>query len=423
MTLGDGVADVEALLVSATAGALLCTPGPEGGAARSSRISRGTVLVHADLHNHTLLSDGDGDPEAAFPSMRAAGLDVAALTDHAVRGAAVEGTGAGGTPWIGLDRAGWRRTGKLADAHDRPGEFTAIRGFEWSHPHWGHVNAWFTEEFTDVATHGAMGELYSWLTQSGRENGDRAIGGLAGFNHPGREDGRFAGFRYTAAAAEQMVSLEMFNRTDDYLFQGVAAGGTSPLVDCLNAGWRTGLLGVSDEHSAKWGLQPGTGRAGLWVTEHSRLGVAEALRARRFFATRVAGLRVDATAGGMRMGSVLRHGEGPVEFVVDVDCGPSWTGRTLEVQVLRPDAPVPAVADMADVRCGDVARFTVPMSTEDGPWVVLRLADPHGRNDTPGPPEHPANNHAIAYTSPWFLDPGTGCDKATPQRVSRHEPA
>ncbi|MEO7196379.1 MAG: CehA/McbA family metallohydrolase [Pseudonocardiaceae bacterium] len=404
MSTGVGTTDAQALLLSATAGVRLRTPGPESGAARSSRISRGTVLVHADLHNHTVLSDGDGDPEAAFPAMRDAGLDVAALTDHAVRGAALEGTGVGGTPWIGLDRAGWRRTGALAAAHDRPGEFTAIRGFEWSHPRLGHVNAWFTDDFTDVATHGAMSELYAWLTTVGRRNGG-LVAGLAGFNHPGREDGRFAGFHYEAAAAEQLVSLEMFNRTDDYLFQGVAAGATSPLVACLNAGWRPGLLGVSDEHSAHWGMQPGTGRAGLWVTEHSRSGVAEALRARRFFATRVPGLRVDATAGGARMGSVLRHHQGPVEFVLDVDAAPSWIGRALQVQVLRPATPVPAVADVVEVRCGDVARFTVPMSIDDGPWTVLRLADPDTPNDPQAPLNHLASNHAIAYTSPWFLQP------------------
>ncbi|MGH3825131.1 MAG: CehA/McbA family metallohydrolase [Pseudonocardiaceae bacterium] len=406
MSSGEGPAPgAEALLLSATAEARLRTPDREVGAARSSRISRGTLLVHADLHNHTLLSDGEGDPEAAFPSMRDAGLDVAALTDHAIRGATVEGTGLGGTPWIGLDRAGWRRIGKLADAYDRPGEFTAIRGFEWSHPHLGHVNAWFTDDFIDVATHRRMGELYTWLAGVGRYNGVHSVAGLAGFNHPGREDGCFAGFRYAPAASAQMVSLEIFNRTDDYLFQGVAAGAASPLVACLNAGWRTGLLGVSDEHTASWGLQPGTGRAGLWVAEHSRAGVAEALRARRFFATRVAGLRLDATAGGARMGSVLRHRRGGVEFVLDVDRGPSWIGRVLQVQVLRPATPVPAVVEVIKIRCGHVARFTVPLDINDGSWTVLRLADPETLNANPGPPNHPANNHAIAYTSPWFLEP------------------
>ncbi|HKR50724.1 MAG TPA: DUF3604 domain-containing protein [Pseudonocardiaceae bacterium] len=406
MTAGEEATDAGALLLSAGAGAWLGTPGSEDGAARHSRISRGTVLVHADLHNHTLLSDGAGDPEAAFPSMRDAGLDVAALTDHAIRGASVEGTGRGGTPWIGLDRAAWRRTGTLADAHDRPGEFTAIRGFEWSHPHLGHVNAWFTDDFTDVATHGAMRELYAWLTRFGWYNGVRPPTALAGFNHPCREDGRFEGFRYVAAVAEQMVSLEMFNRGDDYLFQGVAAGFTSPLVACLDAGWRPGLLGVSDEHGPNWGFQPETGRGGLWVTEHSRAGVAEALRARRFFATRVPGLRVDATADGVRMGSVLPHRRGPVPFVLDIDCGPSWAGRLLQAQVLlRSDTPAPTVADVIEVRCGDVTRFTVPLDIANSPWAVLRIADPDVPNITPGPPAHPANNHAIAYTSPWFLEP------------------
>jgi hypothetical protein len=405
---GQGATDAEALLLSAAPtmqpDARLGTPGPEGGADRRSRISRGTVLVHADLHNHTLLSDGAGDPQAAFPSMRQAGLDVAALTDHAIRGASVEGTGMGGTPWIGLDRAGWRRTGAIADTHDRPGEFTAIRGFEWSHPQLGHVNAWFTEDFTDVATHGVMDELYAWLSGAARHNGVRGATGLAGFNHPGREDGRFAGFRYVPAVAEQMVSLEMFNRTDDYLFEGVAAGSTSPLVACLSAGWRTGLLGVSDEHGPKWGFSGPTGRAGLWVTEHSRSGVADALQARRFFATRIAGLRVDATAGGQRMGSVLRHTDGPVEFMLDVAGGPGWIDRRLQAQVLRPDTPVPAVVDVVEVCCDDVTRFAVPMSIDEGDWVVLRIADPEARNGNRGPANHPANNGAIAYTSPWFLE-------------------
>ncbi|MGH3913877.1 MAG: CehA/McbA family metallohydrolase [Pseudonocardiaceae bacterium] len=405
MTDQGGTPQARALLLAGRAGSSLRTIGPEGGASRRSRISRDTVLVHADLHNHTLLSDGEGDPEAAFPSMRDAGLDVAALTDHAIRGATLEGTGRGSTPWIGLDRAAWRRTGQLADTHDWPGEFTAIRGFEWSHPHLGHVNTWFTDDFIDVTTHGAMPELYAWLTTADGRNGARVPAGLAGFNHPGREDGRFAGFRYDAGTAGQLVSLEMFNRTDDYLFEGVAEGAVSPLVDCLNAGWRPGLLGVTDEHGANWGFPEGRGRGGLWVTELSRAGVAEAMRARRFFATRVAGLRLDATAGGVRMGSVLRHRRGPVYFVLDLDRGHSWIDRVLQVQVLRPATPAPAVADVIEVRCGDVARFTVPLDIDDGTWTVLRIADPAAPNGNPGPPGHPANNHALAYTSPWFLEP------------------
>jgi hypothetical protein len=45
------------------------------------------------------------------------------------------------------------------------------------------------------------------------------------------------------------------------------------------------------------------------------------------------------------------------------------------------------------------------MSLDDGHWTVLRIADPEALNTTPGPANHPANNGAIAYTSPWFLRP------------------
>ncbi len=51
------------------------------GTDRYSRLFPGPVLVHADLHNHTMLSDGAGDPAEAFGSMRAAGLDVAAIRE------------------------------------------------------------------------------------------------------------------------------------------------------------------------------------------------------------------------------------------------------------------------------------------------------------------------------------------------------
>src|SRR5687768_8192894 len=83
-----GAAASGAVLVARPRGILADVLGgtPEPTVARASKLVPGTWLVHADLHNHTLFSDGDGDPAAAFASMRASGLDVAALTDHAVLG-------------------------------------------------------------------------------------------------------------------------------------------------------------------------------------------------------------------------------------------------------------------------------------------------------------------------------------------------
>jgi hypothetical protein len=393
----------------------------QAGASRTSRLGSPTSLLHADLHNHTLLSDGRGDPERAFASMRASGLDVAALTDHASLDAPLADLlRAGRLPRgylhvPGLDAAGWRRTAELADSHDEPGVFTAIRGFEWTEPVLGHVNVWGSDDFTEVVDVGRMTSLYTWLSN------DEMSGALTGFNHPGRERGRFEDFRFDAGVAERMVSLEMFNRYDDYLFEGCDAGAVSPLVACLGAGWRTGLSGASDEHEGNWGDNEGKGRTGMWVTEHSREGVREAMLARRFFATRSSGLRLDVRAraaggppehpaeasgaGTTPMGGQLPVSSGEVRFDVDVDRGAGWEGKPLRVQVLRPGPVVPEMVASVDLLSGEVASVTVAVDAVDGDWVVVRISDPSRRNGTPGPDGHPCNDLGVAYASPFWLAP------------------
>ncbi|MFC5492746.1 hypothetical protein [Nocardioides caricicola] len=386
------------------------------GASRRSRLTQGTRLVHADLHNHTLLSDGDGDPARAFQSMRDAGLDVAALTDHATISDNLLGDVLAGilppeySQLGGLTPSGWQQTRTLADAADLPGTFTAIRGFEWSEPLLGHVNVWFTEHYVDVLQAGLMQPLLDWLR---REPGlvlDGGAGGLAGFNHPGREPGRFQEFCYDPRVRDRVVSLEMFNRTDDFLFEGWADGRTSPLVACLDAGWRTGITGVTDEHGTDWGFPEGKGRTGLWVDEHSRQGVKRAMRARRFFATPTSGLRVDATAtpqGGRtyRMGSTIPLERGVVRIRLDLARDDEWVGRPLTAQVLRSGAAAPTVAHVEDFLVGPVVELDVPVDVADGDWFLVRVADPSQRNATSGPEGHPGNDFGVAYTSPWWLEP------------------
>jgi hypothetical protein len=456
-----------ALLLGRPLGALAGALGPtaEFSTPRGSRLFPGTRLAHADLHNHTLISDGAGNPAEAFASMRDAGLDVAALTDHStvswggfsvsdpcqaarpVLGEPHAGQSDDCRSVIGLDEAGWERTRTLADGADDPGAFTAIRGFEWSSPILGHVNVWFSERWIDplhtggigpeglgqhardlpglgapvgagldTALRGApvrgsgMAAFYRWLQLDPSTPGIGGGGdGIAGFNHPGREPGRFGYFAPEPAVRHRIVSMEILNRREDYLFEGYGDGQPSPLVECLDAGWRVGLLGVTDEHGTDWGHPDGKGRAGLWVSELSRAGVREALLARRFFATSLRGLRLDASANGVRMGSALQHREGLVTFAVDVDRGPAWVGKPLQVQVLRPGAGVPTVVHVEDVVVPGpdepVLRVEVPLRLEDGAWVVLRIADPEAVNRAAGPAGHPGNLGAVAYTSPWFLEP------------------
>ncbi|MEK8104068.1 hypothetical protein NKG94_01175 [Micromonospora sp. M12] len=232
----------------------------------------------------------------------------------------------------------------------------------------------------------------------------RPARGLASFNHPGREAGRFNNFSFNAAARNQLVGLEMFNRTDDFLFEGWSSGVTSPLVACLNAGWRPALTGVTDEHGTTWGFHEGKGRSGLWVAENTRAAVFEAMAARRSFATRVSGLRVDATANAVRMGGVLNVTSGDVRFLLDLDRGSAWDGKPCGSRFSGPAPrrrPSSTSSTSSTVRSPtSQCRSTSPTATGWSPDLRPVAAQRH-----PGPAGHPCNDFAVAYTSPWWLRP------------------
>ncbi|RJK96336.1 hypothetical protein [Vallicoccus soli] len=379
------------------------TPRPE----RASRVlDDGTRLLFADLHNHTMLSDGAGDPERAFALMRGAGLDVAALTDHAsIPHHQLDYLDPADYPdeeALALARMaphsitdeGWARVEELAEAADVPGEFTAVRGFEWTEPWLGHANVWFSSGYLGVTTPGRVGGLHAFLE-------DEEPQALFGYNHPGREPGRFGDFQLEPSLVRRMVTLEMFNRYDDYLFEGVDRGRPSPLVACTAAGWRPGLIGVSDEHSRSYGLR-GKGRTGVWAREHSRAGVREALLARRTYGTREVGLRLDATLDGERFGATLAPGGGARELRVDVGGG-EHDGRPVQLQVLAPgDDGLPRVVALHDAVGGETAALDLPAPAGREPWLVLRVADPSRRGA--GPSGHPGTAWGLACASPWYQE-------------------
>jgi hypothetical protein len=132
------------------------------------------------------------------------------------------------------------------------------------------------------------------------------------------------------------------------------------------------------------------------------------MEARRFFCTRLRGFRVGATANGTAMGSTLRHRSGLVRFAVDVQRGPESVGRALSVQVLMTGTPLPNVVHAQTFAIppeGELLRFEVPINVEDGRWAVLRFTDPAEAADKRAPASYQTFGNALAYTSPFYLDP------------------
>jgi hypothetical protein len=447
------------------------------GTPRASKLAHGLTLAHADLHNHTLFSDGDGRAEDAFATMRANNLDVACVTDHAVGEKVLQASGCGCSA-LGIDEAEWARWAELADAQDDPdGGFVAFRGFEWSAsvPETGHMNVWFSSTWTDpVATGhagqaggsqfigagmaeelggnapapldslfgeaghtiarqgsaleranpaniGAMAGMYEWLqADPARPVLGGGADGIAGFNHPGREPGRFGQFAYDPAVADRIVSLEVFNRRDDYLFEGIGYGNPSPIVQCLNAGWKVGLNGVTDEHGTDWGAPLDKGRCGLWLPSFDRAGIKAALQRRRFFATNRRGLRLDVQARDLASGTRAFMGEDLVVagrdllLTIDVDGNDptgvdAYRGRTVNVQVCTQGDVMPTVVTTRPftVPGPDEPPIALTVDVGESPYVFVRITDParpeQGEASLPVAAAFSGVGGAIAYSSPVFL--------------------
>ena len=276
---------VQHTLASRALGATLGGLGTSTGASRLSKLGGSLFLVHSDLHNHSLISgDAQGTPDgpnSALEQIKARGIDVACMTEHAVSGKdhgqyTCPQWQEGGCRFAeGINANDWAAMAKIADAAYAPGTFVSFRAFEYSTPTIGHINVWFGTDFTDpaheeaLATPRAVSEMwrvfpqtkpvadqfqnapdiaqitpfYDWLSS---DPGTFPLGGgndaIAGFNHPGYF-GNFQDFLFHAGAAKHIVLIEAFNPINsdaDYFWYGADRGLPNPFNAASTPG---GVLG------------------------------------------------------------------------------------------------------------------------------------------------------------------------------------
>lgn len=205
--------------------------------------------------------------------------------------------------------------------------FLAVRGFEWTSDVFGHINIYFSKNFTNAKTDGGyattMETFWSWFTRAPDMPGEGGSAtstvpmgggadGLAHFNHPHDKcqtkndpSGATADLcdwnDYTLIpdAVERMFGMEVYNdgnRDDKYMPWYTRA---------LDKGWRLAPIGSEDEHFAEYAVEhrPKTVTLASTLTEN---GFKEAWLARRTYAlTPGEHLRVDFDADGHPMGSEL----------------------------------------------------------------------------------------------------------------------
>jgi hypothetical protein len=101
-----------------------------------------------------------------------------------------------------------------------------------------------------------------------------------------------------------------------------------------------------------------------------------------------------------------------VRVDVDIDGGAAWSGKPVNIQVIRPGKPAPTLAKVVKrlVPRADQApiSFTVDVDVAKGQWMFLRITDPTQQPDGPMPAAYAAGGRVIGYTSPFFFQPPAG---------------
>lgn len=357
-----------------------------------------------DLHSHTAYSDGAPDtrPADAYAACRDAGLDFKGVSDHSewlptpIHGdeACLDPTSERlpqdciASPLDDPDAyRKWAATREQADAASTA-SFLALPGFEWSSPYQGHVVVHGTKNYaTAVETGGVtMHGFWEWFTR------DPALGGgadgLAFFAHPGREPKTFEDFQYVPEAADRVVGCEAFNRDDDYFEAGLARA--------LDAGWRVGAVGSTDNHAAEL-YRPDRPKTVLVAPADepwTRGTLRRTLAARRFYATYTESLRLRVRAGDREMGGTVTAPTGTsVEVRVDA-FDPADDAAVEELVLYTNGATEVARTTLDGAARGASLRYETPAPDDGTRWYVAKVVGPAGRQ---GP------DRGSAYSSPVWV--------------------
>lgn len=249
-----------------------------------------------DLHNHTGYSDGSGNPQQAFSTGQAAGLDFMAIADHS----------------YSIDDAEWLDTLAQANAFNVDGVFVTLRGFEYTQGGEGHANVYNTVrhavrtdttatctycDYTpNLETGVTVDGFYHWLSVTGTVSLD-GNGTMMEFNHPGWIN--FNDWRYHPEVQDTAVLEEVGNGWgSSYVFSW------DEFIRSLDYGWKIAATNNTDNHTASWGTI-GENRTGVVMPALTRENLLDALKARRTYATEDANAQLFFKANGYWMGTEI----------------------------------------------------------------------------------------------------------------------
>lgn len=234
-----------------------------------------------DWHEH------QGSPAQQFLCAKTNGYDFFAVTDHSQE-ATFHPVSATNAAWLSSKRD----AADLTDAN-----FIAISGYEHSENNGpggkGHLNVFNSAEYLNAMAPGNdLKKFYAWL-KTAAPNGDGPV--VASFNHPGPK--QYDDWSNRDPEVTGIITLlEVINSNKGIHYAG--------FVSALDHGWKVSPVCGNDNHGF-YGISHQTSRTFVLATDKTKLGILDAMKHRRTYASLDKNIQCRYTVNGAVMGSTL----------------------------------------------------------------------------------------------------------------------
>jgi hypothetical protein len=328
-------------------------------------------ILFGDIHNHNALGYGIGSLERSIDVARTH-LDFFAFTGHASWHDIEKMEGGRENHWLkGFARLteGWPKVQNLIAEANRLPDFTAFLGYEWHSSHFGDQCVVFPEDHRPLHCPDTLAELRQFCV------GEEALMIPHHLAYPtGRRGVNWDVFSEACTPVVEIYS-EHGNSEDDrgpLTFFNHSMGGrqtTNTVRHALDRGLRFGFVASSDSHNGFPGAY-GEGLMGALVRDNSRVGILEAIRARRTYALTGDRIELGFTVDGAVMGETIRA-RNSAEVMFDVTARDELD----VVEVIAGGEIVHRAHPALRNACGDAFAAPVQLRLEWGwgPWGDLAL--------------------------------------------------
>jgi hypothetical protein len=328
-------------------------------------------LYFGDLHAHTALSDGTGDPWQAYQMGIDGGADFMALTEHVQFWHAYDA-------WV-MDADEWEELKEAAEYFTSE-DFVAIPGYEtWMLANCGEINVYNVSSLPPVFNlayrFDRLPNFYDWLSAQ--------PGAVGQFNHPLYVSEDFMDYAFHSEARDaSMGAIEAYN--DEYY--------EPSYQKALDAGWHLMPSSNSDTHYEDW-IVGHEMRTVLLATELTADALYDAMRNNRGYATLDKNLRIEYTLDGAVMGSTLPAADGAYTAWIKISDPDGLDDEITLVEMVTDDGVVAASIPTS----GDSVELTVELESEDSRYYYVRV--------TTVSPLNGEVEGATAWTSPVWTGP------------------